>query len=109
MTGNEIRKVVVIDAPPDVVFKAISDPQELTEWFPDAAILEPKVGGRFQFTFYRHSDRRKKDTDRDSFPEGRILEFIPNKKLAYSWRHRDVPNFRDRGDMGAGTARQEQN
>lgn len=93
MTGNEIRKVVVIDASADVVFKAISDPQELTEWFPDVATLEPKVGGRFQFTFYQHLDRRKKKTDRDARPEGRVLEFIPNKKLAYSWRHKDVPDF----------------
>lgn len=83
----------MIDASPDVVFKAISDPQELTEWFPDAAILEPKVGGRFQFTFYRHSDQREKDADRDHYPEGRVLEFIPNKKLTYSWRHKDVPYF----------------
>jgi uncharacterized protein YndB with AHSA1/START domain len=41
----EIRKTIVIDASPEVVFKAISDPKELTNWFPDQAILEPRVGG----------------------------------------------------------------
>lgn len=39
-----IRKIVVIDAPPDMVFKAISDEKELIEWFPDIAVLEPRIG-----------------------------------------------------------------
>jgi uncharacterized protein YndB with AHSA1/START domain len=42
----EIKKSIVIDATPEVVFKAITDPNELTHWFPDQAILEPKVGGK---------------------------------------------------------------
>jgi len=93
MTENEIRRVIVINASPDVVFKAISDPQELTKWFPDAAILEPRDGGKFQFIFYKDSDRRGKKSDRDFSPEGRILEFVPNRKLAYSWQHKNVPRF----------------
>ena len=35
----EIKKSIVIDASPEVVFKAITDPNELTNWFPDHAIL----------------------------------------------------------------------
>ncbi|MGB7954975.1 MAG: hypothetical protein WCF23_13430 [Candidatus Nitrosopolaris sp.] len=31
----EIRKSIVIDASPEGVFKAITDPNELTIWFPD--------------------------------------------------------------------------
>lgn len=31
----EIKKCIVIDASPEVVFKAITDPNELTNWFPD--------------------------------------------------------------------------
>jgi len=42
-----IRKIVVIDAPPDMVFKAISDEKELIEWFPDLAVLEPKEGWKY--------------------------------------------------------------
>ena len=49
----KITKTIVIDAPPDIVFKAISDPAELTNWFPDHAILEPRVGGKVRFSFYK--------------------------------------------------------
>jgi uncharacterized protein YndB with AHSA1/START domain len=34
-----IKKTIVIDAPADIVFKAITDPAESTNWFPDHAIL----------------------------------------------------------------------
>ena len=34
-----IKKTIIIDAPADIVFKAITDPAELTNWFPDHAIL----------------------------------------------------------------------
>jgi uncharacterized protein YndB with AHSA1/START domain len=91
--NDKIKKVIEIDVPPEVVFKAISDPNELTNWFPDAAILEPKIGGKFKFTFYKNSDRRRKKQDDDFFPEGKVLEFVPNKKLSYSWQHKNVPNF----------------
>ena len=63
----EIKKNIVIDASPEVVFKAITDPNELTNWFPDQAVLEPKVGGKMKFSFYK----KKSDDSRrmDYFPE----------------------------------------
>ena len=33
----EIRKTIVIDASPEVVFNAITEPEQLTQWFPDQA------------------------------------------------------------------------
>ena len=34
----EIKKSIIINASPEVIFKAIADPNELTNWFPDHAI-----------------------------------------------------------------------
>lgn len=39
----QIKKSIVINASPEVVFKAITDQNELTNWFSDQAILETKV------------------------------------------------------------------
>jgi uncharacterized protein YndB with AHSA1/START domain len=61
----EIKKNIVIDASPEVVFKAITDPNELTNWFPDQAVLEPKVGGKMKFGFYKNSKRGNQDHVRD--------------------------------------------
>ncbi len=93
MSEKEIRKIVEIDAAPEVVFKALTDPKELTNWLPDAAMLEPKVGGKFKFSFYKDSARACEKRDGDSFNEGRILEFVPNKKLVYTWQWTDVADF----------------
>lgn len=86
----EIKKSIVINAPVDIVFKAITDPTELTNWFPDQAILEPRIGGKVRFTFNKDSS---KEIDRDYSPEGIIKEFIPNKRVSYTWQHKDLPEF----------------
>ncbi|MGA8083952.1 MAG: SRPBCC domain-containing protein [Candidatus Nitrosopolaris sp.] len=89
----EIKKSIVIDASPEVVFKAITDPNELTNWFPDHAILEPKVGGKMKLSFYKEKSENDHPCTGDASPEGTIKEFIPNKKLSYTWQHKDVPEF----------------
>jgi len=81
MTGqqedkSERKKSIVINASPEVVFKAITDPRELTNWYPD-------IGGQVRFSFYKN---RSKDLDRDYSPEGIVKEFIPNKKVSYTWQ-----------------------
>ncbi|HYY67999.1 MAG TPA: SRPBCC domain-containing protein [Nitrososphaeraceae archaeon] len=95
MTGQqedriEIKKSIVINASPEVVFKAITDPNELTNWFPDSAVFSDRIGGQVRFSFYKE---RSKDMDRDYSPEGIVKEFIPNKKVSYTWQLKDVPGF----------------
>src|SRR5215472_16933073 len=81
----EVTKNIVIDAPPEVVFKAITDQNQLTNWFPDQAILETKVGGKMKFSFYKNSKRGNQECGRDTdkFAEGTVTEFILNKKISY--------------------------
>ncbi|HYN07000.1 MAG TPA: SRPBCC domain-containing protein [Vicinamibacterales bacterium] len=43
--SREIRKEVLIDAPPDVVWRALTDAEQLTQWFPVDARVEPGQGG----------------------------------------------------------------
>jgi hypothetical protein len=31
--------------------------------------------------------------DRDYIVEGSIIEFIPNKKISYTWQNKDIPEF----------------
>lgn len=49
----EIRKTIVIEASPEVVFKAITDPDELIDWFPDNAMFDGKIGGKVKFYWYK--------------------------------------------------------
>jgi uncharacterized protein YndB with AHSA1/START domain len=88
----EIRKTIIIEASSDTVFKAITVQEELTQWFPDQAILEPRVLGKVRFTTLKELHPEWK-LDRDYIMEGTIKEFIPNKKLSYIWKYRDTPDF----------------
>jgi uncharacterized protein YndB with AHSA1/START domain len=88
----EIRKTIIIEASSDTVFKAITEQEELTQWFPDQAILEPRVLGKVRFTTFKELHPEWKQ-DRDYIMEGTIKEFIPNKKLSYIWKYRDTPDF----------------
>jgi len=68
----EIKKSIIIDTLPEVVFKAITDPNELTRWFPDQAVLDFKVGGKMKFSFFKTDSEYRQ---MDYFPEGAITEF----------------------------------
>lgn len=75
----EIRKSVEVDAPPDVVFRALTDEKELVQWMPTEAKIEPRVGGQFRFKF--HWEARNVDTE----VTGRVTEIEPGRKLTYTW------------------------
>ena len=54
---------MIINASPEIVFKAVTDPDELTNWFPDQAILEPRVGGKMKFSFFKDPNNAHKNMD----------------------------------------------
>jgi uncharacterized protein YndB with AHSA1/START domain len=91
LTGAEIRKTLVVDASPDIVFKALTDEKELVKWMPQESRIDARVGGRFEFK-YRLGERGV-----ERVVEGEILEFIPDKKLSYTF-HPPVSSDRGRAD-----------
>lgn len=88
--ATEIKKTILIDASPEVVFRAIIDPNEFTNWFPGQAILEPKVGGKVKFSFNKTDSEYRQ---MDYFPEGTVVEFMPNKRISYTYREPNISNF----------------
>jgi len=70
----------IIDAPPEKVFKAYTDASILSQWFVPKpwrlsdAIVEPRPGGRFNFTMHGPNG--------EVFPNaGIFLEVVPNRRL----------------------------
>ena len=66
-------------APVEKVWQAITDKEQMKQWYFDMPAFEPEVGNEFTFTGEN---------------EGRIFkhlckvtEVIPNKKLSYTWRY----------------------
>jgi uncharacterized protein YndB with AHSA1/START domain len=46
MVSYEIEREIVIDAPVDVVWRTVTEPDQITQWFADRVELELKPGGR---------------------------------------------------------------
>ena len=85
----EIKKELIIKASPSKIYKAIIDPKQLTQWFPDVASIDPRVGGKISFRF-SHSG---KDITKDHTVEGEIIELEKNKKIVYTWGYQDDSEF----------------
>ena len=75
----QIRKSIEIDAPPDVVYRALTDAEELVRWMPTEAAIDLRKGGALRFKF--HWEARNVDTE----VTGKIVELIPGRKVAYTW------------------------
>lgn len=76
--------------PPEKVWRALTESDHLTHWFPSDVEMEPLVGGVVRFVF----------PEGEAPPnEGIVKEFDPPRVLAYTW-HEDVLRYelQARGD-----------
>jgi len=87
-----IRKEKIIQAGPEVVFNALIEPEKITQWFQDQAVLDPRVGGKIRLATLKEI-HPEWNLDRDYYMDGTINKFIPNKRLSYSWKFDDTPDF----------------
>ena len=62
---DPIRREVTVDAPPDVVWDALTDPDELAAWFGAEAEVDLRVGGAVRFRWPDGSERRGLVVDLD--------------------------------------------
>lgn len=69
-----VVQTVEIAAPPDRVFALFIEPEQLVRWWPDAARLEPRVGGRIELAFEGRGE-----------VWGEITRYEPPHALAFTW------------------------
>ncbi len=68
------------DAPVEKVWKAISDIEQMKEWYFDVPEFKAEVGNEFSFSGGPDEDHVYKHLCK-------VMEVVPNKKLKYSWRY----------------------
>ena len=79
-----------LNAPPEAVYAAWTDPKKLVHWFgPDQgpvtkAETDVRVGGRFHVVFHTE-DGEEQDVS------GIYQEVVPNQKLQFTWAWRTMP------------------
>ena len=74
-----IKVEVLLNAPVERVWSAISDKAEIKQWYFDLEEFIPAIG--FTFSFYGGNDHTK------YLHLCTVIEAVPNEKLAYTWRY----------------------
>lgn len=84
-----MRTVVVeeiYNAPIEIVWKALTDKEEMKKWYFDLSEFKPEVGFEFQFI--------GQGVKGDNYVHlCKITEVIPLKKLQYSWRYENLDGY----------------
>ena len=75
----------VYNAPVERVWKALTDKNDMKQWYFDIAEFKPVVGFEFQF--------KGGNEDRVYVHFCKIEEVVINKKLKYSWRYDGYPGI----------------
>ncbi|MGD0007988.1 MAG: SRPBCC domain-containing protein [Terriglobia bacterium] len=63
------------------IFDYLSDSKKLTLWFPDQAIIEPQLGGKYHFRW----------TGTEGVWSGVVTEFIRGNTLGFTWQPPNEP------------------
>jgi uncharacterized protein YndB with AHSA1/START domain len=86
-TKTELAEAVVVErtlnAPVAKVWKALTDVDQMREWYFDLKEFKPEVGFEFEFVVEHEGNKYHHLC--------RITEVIPEKKIAYTWRYKREP------------------
>lgn len=85
LTSKDGRTVLRMERalghPPEKVWRALTEPAQLAEWFPAVVELDLRLDGRIEFTFPEGEDDFIEDPDNT----GVIRAYDPPRLLEYTW------------------------
>jgi uncharacterized protein YndB with AHSA1/START domain len=77
--GDTLEVGISVDAPPEAVFAAITEPEQMNRYFGRDAVVEPRVGGTYSYGW-------------DEGGPVRILEILPPSRLSFTWEYENEPS-----------------
>ena len=77
-----IEQTKTVDAPTDRVFRALTDADELGQWWVTSAESEPHTGGEYVLRF------EFEDASRNHTYAGQYEDVTPNRRVRYPWNGR---------------------
>lgn len=71
---NAVKKTLRLSASPERVWRALTEPAELSRWFPDSTDLEPRAGSTGTFDWSEHGKYAV-----------RVEAMEPPRRLVWQW------------------------
>ena len=82
MELGSIEREVYIEATPEIVFQAVSDPDHVKQWWPDDARYEAVVGSTGEVLFADPDDR-----DGGKVETLTVVDVQPPTRFSFRWTH----------------------
>ena len=79
METGTIEREIHIDASPEVVFDVVSNPEHVSQWWPDEADYPAEPGGAGRIGF-----RQESDTKWEQFM---VVDALPPRHFSFRWTH----------------------
>jgi uncharacterized protein YndB with AHSA1/START domain len=73
----------ILNAPLAKVWKALTDVDQMRQWYFDLKEFKPEIGFEFEFVVEHEGNRYHHLC--------RVTEVVPQKKIAYTWRYQGEP------------------
>ena len=83
MTPEAIVMERTLNAPVARVWKALTDVDQMRQWYFDLKEFRPQVGFEFEFVVEHEGNRYHHLC--------RVTDVVPEKKIAYTWRYKGEP------------------
>jgi len=83
MTYDPIVIERTFDAKAEQIWKAITDKNEMKQWYFDISEFKPEPG--FVFTFHAGDEKKQ------YLHICTVMEVIPDKKISYTWAYENIP------------------
>jgi uncharacterized protein YndB with AHSA1/START domain len=81
MIPGRIERDILIEAPVEVVWRAVTEPDQISSWFTDAAVIDVREGGEGTLTWNERSTT-KPATARIS-----VETVAPPRTFSFRWAH----------------------
>ncbi len=83
--ADSVEREILIDAAPEVVWRVITQPEQVSQWFTDDADFESRSGAEGAFTWTRDGRNGKKQADVVVPIE--VVDAEPFRRFAFRWNH----------------------
>jgi uncharacterized protein YndB with AHSA1/START domain len=83
MIPGRIERDILIEAPVEVVWRAVTEPDQISSWFTDAAVIDVREGGEGTLTWTERA------TTKPMTARITVETISPPRTFAFRWAHPD--------------------